>query len=116
MKYPACPECGHRFSLLRGLAAWNPWKYRCPYCRTVLETTGPWKLATLAAIPLGLVIVATAVIREEAGVWHTTDSLLFFLLVFMALFVVWALSWRFVRFRPKGTAANAGRSAHGRPR
>ncbi len=91
VNHRACPECGHRFSLLQGLKAWNPWRYRCPYCQTVLETTGPYKLATLAAIPLGLVIAVTAILQEEAGVWRTADSLLFFL-------------------------ANKEQSSHGRPK
>ncbi len=116
MAYPSCPECGRRISLLQGLRAWNPWNYRCPYCRTVLETTRPYKLATLAAIPLGLAIAATAVLQEEAGRWQTADSLLFFLQTLGALAVVWGLTWRYVRFRAKATTADKEPSAHGRPK
>ena len=95
---PHCPHCGIGFSLFQVLTAWNPWKYRCPHCATLLETTQPYKQATIAAMVLGLVIAAVAVIMEKSGRWQTVDSMVYFMVVFIVLAAIWALVWRRTRF------------------
>ncbi len=42
VNHPACPEYGHRFSLLQGLKAWNPWRLMLVQSTSVLVASIPF--------------------------------------------------------------------------
>ena len=78
---------------------WNPWKCFCPYCRAELEA-GPFSKGFMAAsLPLGIALAAVAIIQEEAGRWQTSDSMLYFGIVFIVLLVIGLAAWPRTQFR-----------------
>lgn len=80
---------------------WNPWKCICPYCRADLEAGRYSKFFAVASFPFGVALAMVAIVLEEAGRWQTSDSMLYFGIVFVILLAVGFLAWTRTQFRLK---------------
>jgi DNA-directed RNA polymerase subunit RPC12/RpoP len=93
-----CPKCGKRYSYWESWKIWNPMKYVCPYCSSVLRI-GPKSLRNVLAIScgIGLFIALFAVSMEERAGWKTADSMMFFGIIFPVILVPLSYAcWRLV--------------------
>lgn len=93
----SCPNCGTSFSALYRLRIMNPWLHRCRFCGMLLSVDRKGSLISLGACVLGVGLAALAIAMEEAGLWATRDSLMFFGLCFVVLVPVSA--WSTAKFR-----------------
>ena len=84
-----CPKCGACYSYWRSWTIWNPKKYICPYCSSILAAGPKGKRLHIASCFIGLLIAAVAIIMEESGKWKMIDSLKYFVIVFPAIAVPW---------------------------
>ena len=97
-----CPKCKREFSFLYSFRIINPWKYRCPSCGALL-TAGKQATITLAlAGVIGLVIALVAIVMEEAKLWTTQDSLIWFFIALPITIVPYQYwCWKWIRFRER---------------
>ena len=98
MSLPTCPSCGKHIEWKHSFTFWNPWNFPCPHCKVSLEASKIQKYITLAVVPVGLLLAAVPIVLEEAGVWGTKHSLVFFAFVVPALLVGARASWPHTRF------------------
>ena len=101
---PLCPSCSKGLRYVDSFKLINPWKCRCPYCRTLLEMSKAWKAVYVASPFVGFAIAGVAIYQEEMGRWGTSDSLLFLLVVFALLMPVGYAAWPFMRLHVKREA------------
>ena len=95
---PECPNCKGKLTILHGLQCWNPWRYKCPLCDTILQYARRSKLLLIPFGILGLLIAGIAIYQEETGKWVTTDSIEFFAYAFIVILVLAILSWPLTQF------------------
>jgi hypothetical protein len=98
MSTPSCPICGERIEWKHSFSLWNPWNYPCPHCKVSLEGSKIQKYIALAVIPVGLLLAAVPIVLEQAGVWSTKHSFLFFAIVVPVLLIGARASWPYTRF------------------
>ena len=89
MTKPFCPRCGFIFTLWESFRHWNPYNTTCPQCDAKLRVKHATAFFGLSALS-GLGIAAVAIICEEARIWRTSGSMIFF--VFAVAFIVVPLS------------------------
>ena len=90
MKKPVCPRCGFTFTFWASFRHWNPYSTTCPQCDAKLRVRHATALLCLSGL-FGLAIAAVAIVWEETGRWHTSDSLTFFALAFAVLILPWGI-------------------------
>ena len=95
---PTCPACGKEIEWKHSFSLWNPWDFPCPHCKTRLEASRVQKYMAYAVVPGGLLLAAVPISLERAGIWHTTESLMFFVILVPLLLVGAAASWKHTRF------------------
>ena len=100
-KYPECPSCSQGINLIQGMKLLNPWRYRCPNYKTILETSRLGKGIFIFGFILGLLIAGIAIRMEDLGHWHTSESVVFFAILLLVYAVITGLLWPLVKLKIK---------------
>jgi hypothetical protein len=100
-RHPKCSECHTPISFKQGFAMWNPWRFKCPSCHVLLETSYPTKITFIFAIPLGCLLGGIPIYFEKIGLWVKTHSLLYFAFLILAILGVSYMLWPFTVFQLK---------------
>jgi hypothetical protein len=90
---------------MHSLRFWNPWKCKCPHCKSTLEMTSPWKAVAVGCLLYGGALGAVAKYQEAAGRWQPSDSFSALLWSVAGVVVLGCLAWPLVRLKVKGEAA-----------
>jgi hypothetical protein len=98
MKNPKCPSCEIEVKYF-SFRPYNPWNFKCLGCGVNLRSSLPNRLGFIATFMLAFVFGVTAAGLEDLGVWHMSESLLYFSIFLLCVSISCRLVWSKVEFR-----------------
>jgi hypothetical protein len=98
MKNPKCPSCETEVKYF-SFRPYNRLDFKCLGCGVSLRSSLPYTLGFIATFMLAFVFGGTAAGLEDLGVWHMSESLLYFSIFLICISISGRLVWSKVEFR-----------------